>query len=161
MAQVIDSEDLVDRAFLDRYCLGFDEDHMPDGISAGLSFRSYLLGKKDGVAKTPEWAEPITGIDAHKIRKLAREYATLKPAQLLQGLGPQRHAYGEQSVRAGIALACLTGSLGILGGGWGGGEGGTGLGLPITSLPTGTNPVRSKIPVFLWTDAVVRGTEMT
>ena len=47
------------------------------------------------------------------------------------------------------------------GGGWGGGEGGTSLGLPIGCLPTGTNPVRARIPVFLWTDAVVRGVEMT
>jgi anaerobic dimethyl sulfoxide reductase subunit A len=161
MAHVLVTEELLDQQFLDRYCLGFDEDHMPDGVSRGLSFRSYLLGQKDGIPKTPQWAEAITGVEANRIRKLAREYALLRPAQLLQGLGPQRHAYGEQSVRAGIALACMTGNLGVLGGGWGGGEGGTGLALSIASLPTGTNPVSARIPVFLWTDAVVRGTQMT
>lgn len=161
MAHVIVTEGLHDQRFLNHYCLGFDEEHMPDGVPRRLSFLSYVEGKKDGVAKTPEWGEAITGVSADSIRKLAREYATLKPAQLLQGLGPQRHAYGEQSVRAGIALACMTGNLGVLGGGWGGGEGGTSLAIPISSLPTGANPVRTKIPVFLWTDAVVRGTEMT
>lgn len=161
MAHVMIAENLFDQRFLDKYCIGFDEEHMPAGVSPGLSFKSYVLGSSDGIPKTPEWAAPVTGIDANSIRNLAREYATIKPAQLLQGLGPQRHAYGEESVRAGIVLACMTGNFGILGGGWGGGEGGRGLGLNIGSLPAGTNPVKTKIPVFLWTDAVVRGTEMT
>ncbi len=161
MAQVMIAERLYDHAFLDKYCIGFDEEHMPPGVPSGLSFHSYVMGAADGIAKTPEWAEPITGIDANVIRALAREYAAVKPAQLIQGLGPQRHAYGELSVRAGIALACITGNLGVLGGGWGGGEGGRGLGLPVRSLPTGQNPIKTKIPVFLWTDAIVRGTELT
>jgi anaerobic dimethyl sulfoxide reductase subunit A len=161
MAHVMIVENLHDQAFLDKYCLGFDEAHMPPGIPEGQSFKTYVLGGADGVAKTPEWAEPITGIDAGIIRRLAREYATTKPAQLIQGLGPQRHAYGEQSVRCGIVLACMTGNLGILGGGWGGGDGGRNLGLGIGGLPTGRNNVKASIPVFLWTDAIVRGTEMT
>jgi len=161
MANVIISENLHDQAFLDKYCIGFDEAHMPPGVPRGLSFKSHVLGLADQVPKTPEWAAPITGIDAVTIRNLAREYATAKPAQLLQGLGPQRHAHGEQSVRAGIVLACMTGNLGILGGGWGGGEGGRSLGLGIGELPAGINPVKTRIPVFLWTDAIVRGTAMT
>lgn len=161
MAYVMVAESLLDQNFLDRYCLGFDENHMPAGIPAGCSFKNYLLGLLDGAPKSPEWAAPITGVDADVIRKLAHEYATIRPAQLLQGLGPQRHAHGEQSVRAGIALACMTGNLGVPGGGWGGGEGGNGLGLPVKSLPTGANPVKAKIPVFLWTDAIVRAAELT
>ncbi len=161
LAYVIIREGLHDQRFLDKYCLGFDEDHMPPGVPAGESFKSYILGKSDGVPKTPQWAAPITGIGAERIARLAREYAAAKPAQLIQGLGPQRHAYGEQSVRLGIVLACMTGNLGILGGGWGGGEGSRNLGLDIGGLPTGTNGVKTRIPVFLWTDAVVRGTEMT
>jgi anaerobic dimethyl sulfoxide reductase subunit A len=161
MAHVMIAENLFDQRFLDKYCIGFDEEHMPAGVPPGLSFKSYVLGLSDGIPKTPEWAAPVTGIDANAIRNLAREYATIKPAQLLQGLGPQRHAYGEESVRAGIVLACMTGNFGILGGGWGGGEGGRRLGLNVGSLPTGTNSVKARIPVFLWTDAVVRGTDMT
>jgi anaerobic dimethyl sulfoxide reductase subunit A len=161
MAHVMITEGLHDQAFLDKYCIGFDEEHMPEGAPEGQSFRSYVMGLSDGKPKTPEWAAPITGVPADKIRTLAREYACTKPAQLLQGLGPQRHAYGEQSVRAGIVLACMTGNLGRFGGGWGGGEGGIGQALPVGSLPTGTNPVKAMIPVFCWTDAVVRGTKMT
>lgn len=157
MAHVIVTEGLHDQEYLDRYCLGFDEGHMPEGVPAGHSFRSYLLGAGDGTPKTPEWAAPITGVDADVIRRLAIAYGTIKPAQLVQGLGPQRHARGEQSVRAGIALACMTGNLGRPGGGWGGGEGGNTVGLGMPGFPTGTNGVTATIPVFRWTDAVVRG----
>jgi anaerobic dimethyl sulfoxide reductase subunit A len=161
MANVMITENLHDRAFLDRYCIGFDEDHMPPGVPPGQSFLSYVLGLSDGLPKTPGWAAPIVGVDAHTITNLAREFATARPAQLIQGLGPQRHAYGEESVRSGIVLACMTGNFGVLGGGWGGGEGSRNLGLGIGRLPTGANPIKARIPVFMWTDAIVRGTEMT
>lgn len=161
MAHVMVTEHLHDQLFLDKYCIGFDEDHMPEGVPKSDSFKSYVLGLSDHVPKTPEWAAAITGVDATTIRRIAREYATVKPAQLIQGLGPQRHAHGEESVRAGIVLACMTGNLGSMGGGWGGGEGARNLGLPIGVFPVGTNRVKARIPIFLWTDAIVRGTEMT
>jgi anaerobic dimethyl sulfoxide reductase subunit A len=162
LAQVMISENLHDQAFLDRYCIGFDEAHLPAGVPAGSSYRSYVLGEADGEPKTPEWAEPVTGIPAPVIRGLAREFASTRPAQLIQGLGPQRHAYGELPVWGGIVLACMTGNLGTLGGGWGGGQSVRRNTLPITvKLPAGTNPVQAKIPVFLWTEAVLRGTAMT
>lgn len=161
MAHVMISEGLHDQEFLDKYCVGFDEDHLPQSVDVGGSYKAYILGERDGLPKTAEWASSITGIDADTIRRLAREYATIKPAQLIQGLGPQRHANGELAVRAGITLACMTGNLGKLGGGWGGGEGSRRLGLPIGGIPLGTNGVRASIPVFRWTDAIVRGTEMT
>ena len=160
MANVILTENLQDQSFLDKYCLGFDRSHMPAGVAGSFSFSDYLVGSHDGIPKSPEWASRITGIPAQRITRLARDYASTQPAQLIQGLGPQRHAYGEQSVRVGIALACMTGSLGKLGGGWGGGEGETRLALPFAYLPTGRNPVKARIPVFAWTDAVARGTEM-
>jgi anaerobic dimethyl sulfoxide reductase subunit A len=161
IAHVLVTEGLHDQAFLDRYCVGFDEAHMPEGVPEGLSFRSYVSGAADGTPKSPEWAAPITGIDAATIRRLAIDFGTRKPSQLLQGCGPQRHAHGEQSVRAGITLACMTGSVGRLGGGWGGGEGGRRLGLSLGGFPVGTNGIKARIPVFLWTDAIVRGTDMT
>jgi anaerobic dimethyl sulfoxide reductase subunit A len=162
MAHVIITEGLQDQAFLDAHCVGFDEAHMPDGVPPGNSYRSYVLGLADGQPKTPGWAEPITGVDARTIRNLALEFATSRPAQLIQGLGPQRHAYGELSVWAGIALACLTGNLGVPGGGWGGGQS-TRLDTfrMDLAIPAGPNPVRAAIPVFMWTDAAVRGRSMT
>jgi len=159
MAWVIVDAGLQDQDFLDRCCIGFDEAHMPDGIDPSECYLSYLTGKKDGIPKTPEWAEPITGIPAETIRALALEYAKAKPAVLLQGYGAQRHAYGEQGARGGMLLACLTGNVGISGGF------ASGNGLCTRNhqpeLPMPKNPMDVKIPVFLWTDAVSRGHEMT
>src|SRR5262249_39347194 len=116
MAQVIVSESLHDQAFLDRLVLGFDEAHLPDGAPAGSSYRSYLLGLSDGVVKTPEWAEPLTGVPAATIRRLAREFPTLRPAAPHCGYAPGRTAYGEQFHRAAYALCAITGNIGVPGG---------------------------------------------
>ncbi|MGJ7920728.1 DMSO/selenate family reductase complex A subunit [Neobacillus sp. LXY-4] len=160
MGYVIITENLHDQAFLDQFCVGFDSDHMPDGVDKKESLKSYLLGEKDGIAKTPEWAEKITRVPAEKIRQIAREYATAKPAALIQGWGPQRHAYGEQVMRGGAQLACLTGNVGKLGG-WAAGTGysepRSGIVFPITF----ENPIKATIPCYQWTEAVERGTELT
>jgi anaerobic dimethyl sulfoxide reductase subunit A len=121
----------------------------------------YILGTRDGTPKTPEWAARITMVPAETISRIAREYATTKPAVLYQGYGMQRRAYGEQVVRAGAVLAAITGNVGIPGG-WASGLANQVGGAPFwTVLPMGNNPVRGRIPVYLWTEAILRGKEMT
>jgi anaerobic dimethyl sulfoxide reductase subunit A len=71
MAYVIASEGLQDQAYCDRHVLGWDEAHLPPDAPAGASYHSYLFGLADGVRKTPEWAEAITGMPAATIRRLA------------------------------------------------------------------------------------------
>lgn len=104
MAYVIISEHLQDKRFIDTYTVGFDK------------YADHVLGKDDGTAKTPAWAETITGIPAATIASLAREFATRKPAALISGIGPGRTAYGEQYHRAATALAAITGNVGVHGG---------------------------------------------
>lgn len=159
MAYVMVTENLHDQEFLDKYAVGFDAEHMPEGVDGKESYKSYLLGEKDGIEKTPEWAEGITKVPADTIIRLAREYATAKPAALMQGYGPQRNAYGEQIVRGGTVLAAMTGNVGKSGG-WASGAGGASR-QGVSGVPVPKNPFEGKIPVFLWTDAIVRGTEMT
>ena len=161
MAYVMLTEKLYDADFVRTHCLGWDASQMPPGLEEAESYSDYLLGTRDGVPKTPEWAEPITAIPAATIARVAREYATIKPGVLYQGYGMQRRAYGEQVVRAGCALAAITGNVGIPGG-WA-----SGLGLQAphggpgwTVFPLGQNPVAASIPVFLWTEACHRGKEM-
>ncbi|MCE9946869.1 dimethylsulfoxide reductase subunit A [Hafnia paralvei] len=160
LAHVMITEDLVDQAFLDKYCVGYDEKTMPEGAPANGHYKAYILGLgADGVAKTPEWAAAITGIPADKIIKLAREIGAAKPAYISQGWGPQRHSNGELASRAISMLAILTGNVGIHGGNSGAREGS--YSLDFVRMPTLENPVKTSISMFMWTDAIVRGPEMT
>jgi len=162
MAYVMLTEELYDADFVRTHCLGWDASQMPTGLEDAESYTDYLLGLRDGIPKSPDWAEPITAIPAATITRIAREYATVKPGILYQGYGMQRRAYGEQVVRAGCVLAAITGNVGVPGG-WA-----SGLGLQAphggsqwTVFPLGENPVKAAIPVFLWSEACLRGKEMT
>ena len=160
LAHVMVMEDLYDKEFVATHTAGFDESNLPEGAPANSSWMAYIMGQADGVEKTPEWAASITGIPADRIVKLAREIATMKPCTLLQGLGWQRRAYGEQPVRALPILAAMTGNFGIKGGGTGMRTSG-GTNLSIGSFPVGENPISSTISVFMWPDYIERGDEMT
>jgi anaerobic dimethyl sulfoxide reductase subunit A len=160
MAYVMLTENLHDADFVRTHCVGFDASQMP--VEGAESYSDYLLGARDGIPKTPEWAEAITAVPAATTARIAREYATSKPAALVQGYGMQRRAYGEQVVRAGCVLAAISGNVGISGG-WA-----SGLGLQAedggphwTVFPLGENPVRASIPVFLWTEACLRAQALT
>ncbi|QDB78691.1 twin-arginine translocation signal domain-containing protein [Georgenia sp. 311] len=163
MIHVMLAEDLHDQAFLDRYCVGFDEDTLPEGAPENSSYRSYIEGKgPDGVEKTPEWAAGITGVPAARIRQLARDIATAKPCAITQGWGSQRHANGENVARAVFTLAAATGNIGIPGGGNGAREGN--YSIPVTSFPLFDGeapPVSTQISCFNWIDAIDHGPEMT
>jgi anaerobic dimethyl sulfoxide reductase subunit A len=153
---VIASEGLQDQAYCDRHVLGWDEAHLPPDAPAGASYHSYLFGLADGVRKTPEWAEAITGMPAATIRRLAIEFATLKPAALHCGYAPGRTAFGEQFHRAAYALAAITGNVGIPGGNSGTSNGATGRG-PIKVFPAGKNPIDARVSSPMLADLLTRG----
>ncbi|MCG2797131.1 MAG: molybdopterin-dependent oxidoreductase, partial [Cellulomonas sp.] len=160
LAHVMISEGLHDQAFLDRYCVGFDDEHLPAGAPAGSSYKAYVMGDgPDGIAKTPTWAEAITGIPSDTTVRLAREIALAKPVNIMQGWGVQRSANGENAARAIFTLAAMTGCIGIPGGGTGGREGS--YSMSAAAFPTLKNPIETAISVYGWTDAITRGTEMT
>ncbi|MGP2426806.1 dimethylsulfoxide reductase subunit A [Yersinia sp. 2538 StPb PI] len=160
LAYVMISENLVDQPFLDKYCVGFDEKTLPADAPKNSHYKAYILGQgADETAKTPQWAQAITGVPAARIIKLGREIGSVKPAYIAQGWGPQRHSNGENTSRAIAMLAILTGNVGINGGNSGAREGS--YGLPFVRMPTLENPVKTSISMFLWTDAIERGPEMT
>jgi anaerobic selenocysteine-containing dehydrogenase len=98
MIHVIVNEELYDREFVNNWCIGFEE------------LRNHV---KD---KTPEWGENITLIPAEKIRSLAREYASTKPAVIAEGNGLDMHINGTDGVRTIAILMALTGNVDIPGG---------------------------------------------
>ena len=142
MAYVMITKKLEDRAYLDKYTVGFDV------------FKDYILGTKDGVPKTPKWAEKITGVPAATIENLARIYATKKPAALIHGYGPGRTSFGEQFHRMAITLEAMTGNIGIHGG-----FSSNSIGYPIRmgSLPAGDNPLKASIKGDKWADCILLG----
>ena len=61
MAYVMIDEDIYDHHFIETYTVGFEQ------------FKDYVLGKEDGIPKTPLWAEDITGVPTETIKHLARD----------------------------------------------------------------------------------------
>ncbi|VUX24531.1 Dimethyl sulfoxide reductase DmsA precursor [Escherichia fergusonii] len=160
MMYVIISENLHDKQFIETYTLGFDEDSMPEGVPANESLYAYLFGAKDGVRKTPEWAEKITHVPAQTIRQLARDYATTKPAALIQGWGPQRHICGERTARGSTLLASITDNVGIKGG-WAAGYGGSSNRKFCVGPDMPENPVQAKISIMNWMQAADDASKVT
>ncbi|WP_165171196.1 DMSO/selenate family reductase complex A subunit [Adlercreutzia sp. ZJ242] len=161
IAHYLIKHDLVDLDFLHTYCVGYDEETMPEAYQGkNMSYKSYIMGEGyDKVEKTPAWAAKITGIPAARIEELAQEIGTTSPLYVTQGWGPQRRSNGEWTAWAIMALPCLVGQVGLPGTSNGTRENRNSPSL--SSLPAGTNPVKTSIPCFLFTDAIDHGPEMT
>jgi len=95
MCKVIIDDNLYDKAFVDSHCEGFS------------GFRDHLEEK----GYTPEWAAKICGIDADTIRRLAREFATTKPAISALFKGSGYYSNGNDAARACYILDALTGQI--------------------------------------------------
>src|ERR1022692_2239210 len=99
MMHVIVNENLYDADYVSRYTIGFDK----------LKARAQPY--------PPEKVAGWTGISAGDIRKLAREYATVRPSVIRVNYGIQRSDGGGMAMRAVTMLPCLIGSWKELGGG--------------------------------------------
>ncbi|MGE3644561.1 MAG: molybdopterin-dependent oxidoreductase [Beijerinckiaceae bacterium] len=71
------TEDTYDKDYIRTHTTGFEE------------FRKHVLGEDDGVPKSAVWAEKITGIPAHTIRALAREWHANKTTLSVYFGGPK------------------------------------------------------------------------
>jgi len=60
---------------------------------------------------TPEWAEKISGVGAEKIRAIARQFATTKPACVISYRGAVANFHGVETERAIQMLAAITGNI--------------------------------------------------
>jgi len=125
IAYVMIQENLYDQEFLYKNTVGFEK------------FKEYVMGRDDGIPKTPEWAEKITSVPTEIIINLAREYATTKPSALMDCQGPARSAIGELYNRCAMTLTAMTGNVGKHGGSAAGG---------LMGIPYGHMFFGSRIP---------------
>ncbi len=93
------ADDLVDRAYLERYT------DAPDELEAHLA------------ARTPAWAAEITGLDAAEIIEFARCYGSTPNSFLRLGYGFTRSRNGAVNMHAAACLPALTGAWQYPGGG--------------------------------------------
>ena len=92
----------------------YDKDYVADRTTGFEAWRDHLLGKDDGVPKTPEWQEAETGVPAKDVRALARLMAK-KKLYLAAGAagggfgGAGRGATGAQWARCMVMLMAMRG----------------------------------------------------
>jgi molybdopterin guanine dinucleotide-containing S/N-oxide reductase-like protein len=99
MMHVIIGENLHDADYVAKYTLGFEQ-------------------LREKVKEfSPERVAHWTGIAADDIRKLAREFATVRPSVIRLNYGVQRSERGGMATRAIVMLPCITGSWKEIGGG--------------------------------------------
>lgn len=115
MAYHMIENDLQNQEYLDKYCIGFDADHMPEGAPIEDNFRDYVLGTYDGEPKTPEWAEKICGVPAADIRRLAEEIAHTEKVNFFAGQSTTKIPAGEMFAQAFYTLAFMHGNVGTPG----------------------------------------------
>ena len=98
MLHVIITEGLCDRAFVDRWCAGFDE--------LATHVNEY----------PPESVETLTWVPAGLIREAARLYATTRPSSITQCLSIDQNADTISTSRSIAMLAAITGNIDVPGG---------------------------------------------
>jgi molybdopterin guanine dinucleotide-containing S/N-oxide reductase-like protein len=101
IAYVWINENLYDKEYVSKRTTGFEQ------------WKDYILGKEDGIPKTPEWQENESGIPARQVRALAREWGNKKTYLAAGGLtgfgGACRDATGNEWARSMVCLIAMQG----------------------------------------------------
>jgi anaerobic selenocysteine-containing dehydrogenase len=92
------TEGTYDKQYVATHSYGYDK------------FEDYVLGKEEGIPKTPEWASPKCGIPEWTIKALARNWA-LKPTTITHGNGGPgiRSPYSTENGRLEVILLAMQG----------------------------------------------------
>jgi len=92
------TEGIYDKKYVATHTIGF------------AKFEEYVLGKEDGVPKTPKWAETITGVPSRIIKALAGEWAAKRTSIAhFQGGGAIRGSYSSEPARLEVLLLAMQG----------------------------------------------------
>ncbi len=92
------TEETYDKGYVATHTFGFEK------------FEPYVLGKEDGIAKTPAWASEITGVPEWTIKALARQWASKRTSIAHGNGGPGiRGQYSTEPGRLEILLLAMQG----------------------------------------------------
>ncbi len=98
MLNVIIGENLYDHEFVEKWCYGFDE------------LSEYVK------EFTPEWAEPITWVEADVIREASRAFANNAPSTALWGVALDQSKNSVQAGQAFLGIIAICGYFDVPGG---------------------------------------------
>ena len=104
MCYVIVKNELYDKEFVENWTYGFED------------FKKRLLGEEDGIPRTPEWAEKISGVPASTIERIAIEFATAEHPATICWAGIAQTPGGFYATQAIMALNALKGTFDAPGG---------------------------------------------
>ncbi len=98
IAYVWMTEGTYDKEYIATHTFGFEK------------FEEYVLGKEDGISKTPQWAAPKCGIPVTTIKALAREWASRRTTIVHGNGGPGiRSPYSTENGRLEVLLLAMQG----------------------------------------------------
>ncbi len=98
IAYVWITEGTYDKEYVATHTVGFDK------------VKDYVLGKEDGIPKTPKWAAPLCGVPSRIIKALAREWATKPTSTVHCNGGPYiRGPYATEPARLEAILLGMQG----------------------------------------------------
>ena len=104
MGYVIVKNDLYDKEFVNNWTTGFG------------AFKRRLMGEEDGMAKTPLWANKISGVPAETIERIALEFAKAESKGAISWSGLAQVPNGMYATAAVQALNGLCGTFDAPGG---------------------------------------------
>lgn len=94
---VMIAEGIYDKEYIDTHSIGFDK------------VADYVLGKEDGVPKTPEWASERCGIPPHTIKAYARNLCKKRASHVHYSSGSIKTPYSHEPGRTQAYLLAMQG----------------------------------------------------
>ena len=88
----------------------YDKEYIATHVVGFDKFEEYVLGKEDGIPKTPKWAAELCGVPSRIIKALARAWAS-KRTTIAHGYGGPyvRGSYSHEPARLEVCLLAMQG----------------------------------------------------
>ncbi len=108
---------IIDWDFVNEKTVGFTPETMPEDATTDENYRDYILGKYDGVPKTPEWATEICGTPVEDITWYARLAGKSNNVIFFHSYAASRYLGVENLPQAFMTVSALGGHYGKPGNG--------------------------------------------